>query len=187
MSSLPTASFDIARQTSDLLKILSDEKNFAIFKTIAINTDRKWKVEKEKEEGIDSRNIVVGQTKHHDKAYNERLSQLIKTDLVTEGKKEIQSNNTNITNKDRRYMLTEQGQEVYDACTTVEDAIGIKPKLKALESLFERSSLQNTTIAEDETKKKLIDTVIDNHKIKDSLQNQVSNALTNQFSTRLQQ
>jgi hypothetical protein len=53
MSSLPTASFDMARQTSDLLKILSDEKDFAIFKTIAINTDRKWKVEKEKEEGID--------------------------------------------------------------------------------------------------------------------------------------
>jgi hypothetical protein len=186
MSSLPTASFDLARQTSDLLKILSDEKNFAIFKTIANNTDRKWKVKKEKEEGIDSRNIV-GQTKHHNKAYNESLSQLIKTDLVTERKKEIQSNNIKITNKARRYMLTEQGQEVYDACTTVEDAIGIKPKLKALESLFERSGLQNTTIAEDEIKKKLIDTVIDNHKIKDSLQNQVSNALTNQISTRLQQ
>ena len=186
MSSLPTASFDLARQTSDLLKILSDEKNFAIFKTIAINTDRKWKVKKEKEEGIDSRNIV-GQTKHHTKAYNESLSQLIKTDLVTEGKKEIQSNNTNITNKDHRYMLTEQGQEVYDACTTIEDAIGIKPKLKALESLFERSDLQNTTIAEDETKKKLIDTVIDNHKVKDSLQNRVSNALTSHFFTRVQQ
>jgi hypothetical protein len=84
-------------------------------------------------------------------------------------------------------MLTEQGQEVYDACTTIEDAIGLKPKLKALEALFERSNLQNTTIAEDETKKKLIDTVIDNHKIKDSLQNQVSTALTNQFSTMLQQ
>jgi hypothetical protein len=186
MSSLPTASFDMARQTSDLLKILSDEKDFAIFKTIAINTDRKWKVEKEKEEGIDGRNIV-GQTKNGNRAYNERLSRLIKTDLVTEEKKEILSNNTKITNKDHRYMLTEQGQEVYDACTTIEDAIGIKPKLKALEALFERSNLQNTTIAEDETKKKLIDIVIDNHKIKDSLQNQVSTALTNQFSTMLQQ
>ena len=51
MSILPITSFDITRQTSDLLKILSDEKNFAIFKTIAINTHREWKVEKRKKRG----------------------------------------------------------------------------------------------------------------------------------------
>jgi hypothetical protein len=50
-------------------------------------------------------------------------------------------------------MLTEKGKEVYDACITIEDAINIKPKLKALDYLLETSHLQNTAEA-DEIKKK---------------------------------
>ena len=69
-------------------------------------------------------------------------------------------------------MLTEKGQEVYDACTTIEDAINIKPKLKALDSLLEISHLQDTTEA-DEIKKRLTDTLIDNHKLNDCLQNRI--------------
>jgi|ERR671919_1034664 hypothetical protein len=106
------------------------------------------------------------------KSKNLILLCLIKTGLVTKRKREIetQSNNTNVDNKGPRYMLTEPGWEVYDACATLKDAINDRPKLQALESLFERSNLQqNNAIAEDETKRKLIDTVIDNHKVKDCL------------------
>ena len=67
-------------------------------------------------------------------------------------------------------MLTEKGKEVYDACITIEDAINIKPKLKALDSLLETSHLQNTAEA-DEIKKRLIDALVDNQRLNDSLQN----------------
>jgi hypothetical protein len=63
-------------------------------------------------------------------------------------------------------MLTEKGKEVYDACITIEDAINIKPK----HSLLETSHLQNTAEA-DEIKKKLIDALVDNQRLNDSLQN----------------
>ena len=111
-------------------------------------------------------------TKLGQKAYHERLLFLIKTDLITERKIAIESNKTNNANKAHRYMLTEKGQEVYDACTTIEDAINIKPKLKALDSLLEISHLQNT-IEADEIKKRLTDTLIDNHKLNDCLQNRI--------------
>ena len=175
MSNWLHAPYDMVRQTSDLLKLLSDDRSFAIFKTIAIYTDRsKQRVEremgKEKVEGIDSRNII-SHTKLSQKAFNEKLLCLIKTGLVSKRKRkiEIQSNNTNVANKGPRYMLTEPGWEVYDACATLKDAINDKPKLQALESLFERSNLQQNNAIAEETKRKLIDTVIDNHKVKDCL------------------
>ena len=65
-------------------------------------------------------------------------------------------------------MLTKKGQEFYDAYITIENAINIKPKLKALASLLETSHLQNTPEA-DEIKKRLIDALIDNHKLNDCL------------------
>ena len=54
------------------------------------------------------------------------------------------------------------------SCATIEDALYIEPKLKILELLFE--TLPNHTQA-GEIKGKLVDALIDNHRIKDSLQN----------------
>lgn len=175
MSNWPNALSDKAKPTSDLFRVLSDDKSFAIFKTIAINTDRsrgrEGKTGKMNQRGIDSR-YIVSQKKLGRKAYNERLLCLIRAGLVTERKTEMQSNKTN---KDHRYYtLTKQGQEVYDACLTIEYAINNIPKLRALESLFERYNLQDIATANDETKNKLIDTLIDNHKVKDCLQDRVA-------------
>ena len=163
-------SFGSIRQSSDLFRMLSDDKCHAILKTIAISMNPRGE-EIEEAKGIDSKN-TASLTKLGQKAYHERLLSLIKNDLVTERKIEIQTNKTNTANKVNSYTLTEKGQEVYDACTTIEDAINIKPKLKALDSLLETFRLQNTTKA-DEIKKRLTDALIDNHKLNDSLKNRI--------------
>ena len=170
MSNMARTSFGLMSQTSNLFKMLSDDKCHVILKTIASGGNRRRGEEIEVKE-IDSMN-TTSLTKLGQKAYDERLLLLIKTDLITERKIAIQSNKTNNANKAHRYMLTEKGQEVYDACTTIEDAINIKPKLKALDSLLEISHLQDTTEA-DEIKKRLTDTLIDNHKLNDCLQNRI--------------
>jgi hypothetical protein len=170
MSNMARTSSGLMSQTSDLFKMLADDKCHAILKTIASSVDRRMGEEIEVK-GIDSMN-TASLTKLGQKAYHERLLLLIKTDLITERKIAIQSNKTNNANKAHRYMLTEKGQEVYDACTTIEDAINIKPKLKALDSLLEISHLQDTTEA-DEIKKRLTDTLIDNHKLNDCLKNRI--------------
>jgi hypothetical protein len=161
-------SFGLMSQTSDLFKVLSDDKCHFILKTIGSGVNRRRGEEIQEVKGIDSIN-TVSLTKLGQKAYHERLSLLIKTDLITERKIEIQNNKTNTVNKDNGYMLTEKGQKLYDACTTIEDAISIKPKLKALDSLLETSNLQETREA-DEIKKRLTDALIENHKLNDSLQ-----------------
>ena len=166
MSNMARTSFGLMSQTSDLFRMLSDDKCHAILKTIAISMKRRGE-EIQEVKGIDSIN-TVNLTKLGQKVYHERLLLLIKTDLVTERKIEIQNNKTNTVNKDNSYMLTEKGQKVYDACTTIEDAISIKPKLKALDSLLETSHLQDTREA-DEIKKRLTDALIDNHKLNDCL------------------
>lgn len=158
-------SFGLMSQTSDLFRILSDDKCNAILKTIAISMKRREEVEELN--GIDNMN-TVSLTKLGKKAYQERLLRLIKTDLISERKIEIQNNKTNTGNKANSYMLTKKGQEFYDACITIENAINIKPKLKALDSLLETSHLQNTPEA-DEIKKRLTDALIDNHKLNDCL------------------
>ena len=163
-------SFGPIRQSSDLFRMLSDDKCHAILKTIGSGVNRR-RGEEIGVKGIDSMN-KASLTKLGQKAYHERLLSLIKNDLIAERKIEIQTNQTNSANKVNSYTLTEKGQEVYDACTTIEDAINIKPKLKALDSLLEISHLQNT-IEADEIKKTLTDTLIDNHKLNDCLQNRI--------------
>lgn len=158
-------SFGLMSQTSDLFRMLSDDKCHAILKTIAISMKRREEVEELN--GIDNMN-TVSLMKLGKKAYQERLLRLIKTDLISERKIEIQNNKTNTGNKANSYMLTKKGQEFYDACITIENAINIKPKLKALDSLLETSHLQNTPEA-DEIKKRLTDALIDNHKLNDCL------------------
>ena len=158
-------SFGLMSQTSDLFRILSDDKCNAILKTIAISMKRREEVEELN--GIDNMN-TVSLMKLGKKAYQERLLRLIKTDLISERKIEIQNNKTNTGNNANSYMLTKKGQEFYDACITIENAINIKPKLKALDSLLETSHLQNTPEA-DEIKKRLTDALIDNHKLNDWL------------------
>ena len=171
-SNLAKSRFDTISRTSDLFRMLSDNKCFAILKTIAANKKGRGGEEVKKEKGIGSMNMVVSLTELGHNEPRKELLKLIKADLVAERKIETQNDNPNInTSADKTrscYILTEQGQEVYDACAIVEDAINIEPKLKTLESLFE--TLPNHTEA-GEIKGKLVDGLIDNYRIKDSLQN----------------
>src|SRR6187402_2613097 len=114
MSNMARISFGPIRQSSDLFRILSDDKCHAILKTIAISMNKREEIEEVN--GIDSKN-TASLTKLGQKAYHERLLSLIKNDLIAERKIEIQTNQTNSANKVNSYTLAEKGQEVYDACT----------------------------------------------------------------------
>ena len=85
------------------------------------------------------------------KQYYSRMAKLTKADLIRR--------------KNGRYSLTLLGKIVYEAHTTIGKALNYYWKLQALESIQKSSS---TTLPREELTK-LIDTLIDNHEIKDIL------------------
>lgn len=87
------------------------------------------------------------------KQYYSRISKLTKADLIKR--------------KNGRYSLTVLGRVVYEAHTTIGKALSYYWKLKAIESLKMSPSfkLPDCDLA------KLIDTLIDNHQIKDIIMN----------------
>jgi hypothetical protein len=159
MYNLESSPPDMIRHTADLFKVLSDDKSFIIFRNIAINTKKGGENETEMELGLPN----LGK-----KSYQKSLLFLIKSNLIAESKREAQNDNTDIPRKHHRYELTEHGQEVYRACSAIEDAVYFNPKLKVLDSLLE--TVQNN-LETDETKARLIDVLIDNHRLKDKLRN----------------
>src|SRR5919197_2775263 len=99
-----------------------------------------------KEEG----NIVRSKTKLTRKQYYSRISALLKAGLLKR--------------KSGRYNLTAFGKVVYDAQATIENAINNYWKLKAVDSIVEISD----ELPKEEFNK-IVDILIDNHQIKDSL------------------
>ena len=95
-------------------------------------------------------NIVRSKTKLTSKQYYSRMSALLKAGLLKR--------------KSGRYNLTAFGKIVYDAQATIENAINNYWKLKAVDSIIEISD----EVPKEEFNK-IVDILIDNHQIKDSL------------------
>ena len=120
----------------ETLKAISNEKALTVLRNVALGK-------------IDG-NIVRGKTKLTNKQYYSRMSALIKAGIVKR--------------KSGRYDLTAFGKVVYDAQTTIENAVNNYWKLKAVDSIIEISDE-----APKEEFNKIVDILIENHQIKDSL------------------
>lgn len=120
---------------ANVLNAISDDKSLALFNIIA----------------IDSSDFRISKANLTWKQYYSRISNLIKSDLISR--------------KNKRYFLTSFGTIVYDAQKRIEMAAEDHWKLKAIDSI-ERSD--NGGFPAEEFNK-IIDTLIRNHQIKDIL------------------
>ena len=120
---------------ANILNAISDDKSLALFNIIAIH----------------SSDFRISQANLTCKQYYSRISNLIKSDLISR--------------KNRRYFLTSFGKIVYDAQKRIEEAAEDHWKLKAIDSV-ERSD--NHGLPAEEFNK-IIDTLIKNHQIKNIL------------------
>src|SRR5437899_4484616 len=120
---------------ANILNAISYDKSLALFNIIAIH----------------SSDFRISQANLTCKQYYSRISNLIKSDLISR--------------KNRRYFLTSFGKIVYDAQKRIEEAAEDHWKLKAIDSV-ERSD--NHGLPAEEFNK-IIDTLIKNHQIKNIL------------------
>lgn len=121
-----------AQTTANVLRTISDDKSMDIFKTIAEGT-------------IDSDDLKT-KTKLTRKQYYSRLSRMTKVGLVRK--------------KSGKYLLTAFGKVVFDAESTVADALDSFWKLRAIDSLEMSNELPK------EEQQKLIDALLDNQELK---------------------
>src|ERR671931_2287381 len=121
---------------ADTLNAISNNKALALFNIIA--------------SGRIGSSILRNKTKLTRKQYYSRMSALLKAGLVKR--------------KSGRYNLTAFGKVVYDAQTTIENAVNNYWKLKAVDSIIEISD----EVPKEEFNK-IVDILIENHQIKDSL------------------
>ena len=119
----------------ETVKAISKEEALIIFKTIALG----------KVEG----NIVRSKTKLTRKQYYSRMSRMTKAGLVKR--------------KNGKHSLTAFGKVVYEAQTTIENAINNYWKLKAVDSIEISDELPK------EERKKLLENLIDNQQIREIL------------------
>jgi hypothetical protein len=119
---------------ANILHAISDDKSFVLFNTIA----------------IDRSDFLISKVNLTCKQYYSRLSNLIKSDLVSR--------------KNKRYFLTSFGKIVYDAQKTIEMASKDRWKLKAIDSIIRAD---NRGLPAEEFNK--INTLIKNQQIKDIL------------------
>ena len=118
-----------------ILRSISDDEALALFRSIA-NTNGDT-------EGLRSK------TKLTRKQYYSRMSRMTKAGLVKR--------------KNGKHSLTAFGKVVYEAQTTIENAINNYWKLKAVDSIEISDELPK------EEFNKIVDILIDNHQIKDRL------------------
>ena len=132
---------------ANILNAISDDKSLVLFNTIA----------------IDGSDFLVTKLNLTRKQYYSRISNLIKSDLIS--------------TKNKRYFLTSFGKIVYDVLKRIEMAAQEHWKLKAIDSI-ERSD--NPGLPAEESGK-IIDTLIKNQQVKDILfgsQHRQQNATT---------
>jgi predicted transcriptional regulator len=120
---------------ASILNTISDDKSLVLFNTIAIH----------------SGDFLISKANLTCKQYYSRISNLIKSDLISR--------------KNKRYFLTSFGKIVYDALKRIEVADHDHWKLKAIDSI---KSSDNHELPEEEFSK-VIDTLIENQQIKDIL------------------
>jgi len=124
---------------TSILKKISDDKALTLFNSIAVSNGDKYVPLKEM-------NLTT-------KQYYSRVSGLLSAGLIKRNK--------------GKYFLTLLGKVVYDCQLTIGKALTYHWKLKAIESI-EMSASVKSGLPEGELAK-LIDTLIDNHQIKDIL------------------
>ena len=129
---------------TSILKKISDDKALTVFNSIAVSNEDKFIPLKEM-------NVTT-------KQYYSRLSRLLNAGLIKRHK--------------GKYFLTLLGKVVYDCQLTIGKALTCQWKLKAIESV-EMSDSVNSGIPEGELAK-LIDTIIDNHQVKEILMKSMS-------------
>src|SRR6188474_3729946 len=124
---------------SSILKKISDDKALILFNYIAVSNGDRY--------------IPLREMNLTTKQYYSRISGLVNVGLIKRDK--------------GKYSLTLLGKVVYDTQMTIGKALTYHWKLKAIESI-EMSASVKSGIPEGELAK-LIDTLIDNHQIKDIL------------------
>jgi predicted transcriptional regulator len=127
--------------TSDILKVISDNRTLAILKTIA-----------QKQEEGDASHIRSTKKLNLTRTDYFRISKLIDVHLVIR--------------KNRRYLLTTFGKAVYDAQNIVEAALNDHWKLRAVDSV--EMHLATDKISTKDLGK-IINSLIDNRTIKEIL------------------
>jgi hypothetical protein len=124
---------------SSILKKISDDKALILFNYIAVSDGDRY--------------IPLREMNLTTKQYYSRISGLLSVGLIRRDK--------------GKYSLTLLGKVIYDAQLTIGKALTYHWKLKAIESI-EMSDSVKSGLPEGELAK-LIDTLIDNHQIKDIL------------------
>ena len=124
---------------SSILKKISDDKALILFNYIAVSNGDRY--------------IPLREMNLTTKQYYSRISGLVNVGLIKRDK--------------GKYSLTLLGKVVYDTQMTIGKALTYHWKLKAIESI-EMSASVKSGLPEGELAK-LIDTLIDNHQIKDIL------------------
>jgi predicted transcriptional regulator len=127
------------------LKMISDDKTLTLFNNIAVSNGDKY---------ISLREINITT-----KQYYSRISGLINAGLIRRHR--------------GKYCLTLLGKVVYDTQMTIGKTLTYYWKLKAIESI-EMSAASDSSGLPKEELAQLIDTLIDNHNIKDILMKQIS-------------
>jgi hypothetical protein len=138
---------------TSILKKISDDKALTLFNSIAVSNGDKY--------------IPLKEMNLTTKQYYSRVSGLLNAGLIKRHK--------------GKYFLTLLGKVVYDCQLTIGKALTYHWKLKAIESI-EMSASVKSGIPEGELAK-LIDTLIDNHQIKDILMKSMCVPCTESRST----
>jgi uncharacterized protein YbaP (TraB family) len=129
---------------TSILKKISDDKALTLFNSIAVSNGDRY--------------IPLKEMNLTTKQYYSRVSGLLNAGLIKRHK--------------GKYFLTLLGKVVYDCQLTIGKALTYHWKLKAIESI-EMSASVKSGLPEGELAK-LIDTLIDNHHIKDILTKTIS-------------
>jgi CheY-like chemotaxis protein len=132
---------------SNILKSISDDNAFALFRTIALSS------------GVYRSDILITKTKLTRMQYYSRLADFIKVGLVKR--------------KNGKYFLTSLGKVIYNNQRIIEKALANCWKLKAIDSLEILNGLSN------EERQRFIDSVIDDHYIKEVITKEYSYPGTN--------
>jgi CheY-like chemotaxis protein len=132
---------------SNILKSISDDNAFSLFRTIALAN------------GVYSSDILITKTNLTRMQYYSRLADFLKVGLVKR--------------KNGKYFITSLGKVVYNNQRIIEKALANCWKLKAIDSLEILNGLSN------EERQRFIDSVIDDHYIKEVITKEYSYSGTN--------
>src|SRR5690242_11547988 len=127
---------------ADVFNSISDEKSLDLFKNIVMTK-------------TGDTNILKKNLRLTRKQYYSRMSRMTKVGLIKRVK--------------GKYFLTSLGKVVYEAESMIENALNDYWKLKAIDSILEKENSINTELVPTKERNKILDSLIDNQKIKEIL------------------